>query len=249
MPTFLNRYAAGEHQEVWHDLVALGPAVRQDSALLADARAVANETMRRASHNLALLIPRLRAAGYQFTYEDPAAHGENTGWWGVDFPVHEPPDPTSIANLDAIERQLGPMPLSLRAYYENVGPINLIGTHPDWPDIEILDPLVIGPLPNVNDLAEELLDRQEQDADDDFTLDLAPDNYHKADISGGPAYGVEFPCPAADAKFQNEPHGVTFVDYLRVALAWAGLPGFDRLPSSDVPRSLITGMTADFVAF
>jgi hypothetical protein len=61
----LARYTAGQHEEVWADMVALGPAVR-DAAHLDDAWAVARETMRRARHNLELLIRRLDEMGYRF---------------------------------------------------------------------------------------------------------------------------------------------------------------------------------------
>jgi hypothetical protein len=65
MPTFLERYLNGECAEVWADLIGLGDKVRQKSGLL-DAEAVADETMRRAHHNLEVLIPRLAAVGYRF---------------------------------------------------------------------------------------------------------------------------------------------------------------------------------------
>lgn len=65
MPTFLERYLNGECAEVWADLIGLGGKVRRKSVLL-DAEAVANETMRRARHNLEILIPRLAAVGYRF---------------------------------------------------------------------------------------------------------------------------------------------------------------------------------------
>ncbi|MGZ3680588.1 MAG: hypothetical protein ACXWQR_18935 [Ktedonobacterales bacterium] len=65
--TFLERYVAGEHEQVWAELVALGAAVRQEP-LHADALAVARETMRRARQNVLLLIRRLREVGYRFGY-------------------------------------------------------------------------------------------------------------------------------------------------------------------------------------
>jgi hypothetical protein len=65
MPTYLERYTNGDCAEVWADLVALGTKISQKS-VLPDAEAVANETMRRARHNLEILIPRLAQAGYSF---------------------------------------------------------------------------------------------------------------------------------------------------------------------------------------
>jgi len=65
MATFLERYLNGQSAEVWSDLVALGDQVRKEP-VLSEAQAVANETMRRARHNLEVLIPRLANAGYRF---------------------------------------------------------------------------------------------------------------------------------------------------------------------------------------
>jgi hypothetical protein len=64
-PSYLDRYRAGEQTEVWAELVALGPAVRQEP-LLSDALAIARETMHRVRENTERLIPRLEHTHYQF---------------------------------------------------------------------------------------------------------------------------------------------------------------------------------------
>src|SRR5262249_17433287 len=56
---------AGEYAAVWDDLVALGPRVRQ-TRYLADATAVAADTMRRARQNVDLLLKRLDEMEYRF---------------------------------------------------------------------------------------------------------------------------------------------------------------------------------------
>jgi hypothetical protein len=56
-PSYLDRYRAGEQTEAWAELVALGPAVRQEP-LVSDALAVARETMHRVRENIERLIPR-----------------------------------------------------------------------------------------------------------------------------------------------------------------------------------------------
>jgi len=65
MPTFLERYQAGDHTAVWADLEALGDAVRK-KRYLADAQSVANETMKRVRHNAEVVVARLESLGYQF---------------------------------------------------------------------------------------------------------------------------------------------------------------------------------------
>ncbi len=111
---FLDRYRAGEHVAVWRELAALGPAVRE-APVLDDARAVARETMRRVRHNVELLVVRLHALDFRFV--DPAQ-------------AHEPPTPALLARLDALESEAGPLPLALRAFYEEVGSVCLMGSHP-----------------------------------------------------------------------------------------------------------------------
>ena|SRR5579862_217764 len=65
MPSFLDRYRNGEHQQVWADLNSLGPGVREKE-YLDDAYAVAQETMRRARGNVETLVVRLEKLGYEF---------------------------------------------------------------------------------------------------------------------------------------------------------------------------------------
>ena len=61
----LRRYQAGEQEAVWGDMMALGTEVRK-APCAEDAWAVARETMRRARHNVELIIRRLDQLGYQF---------------------------------------------------------------------------------------------------------------------------------------------------------------------------------------
>lgn len=65
--TFLERYLKGEHEQVWAELHALGKHAR-DEPLFTDALSVARETMRRARHNIEVLVPRLQSLGYIFGY-------------------------------------------------------------------------------------------------------------------------------------------------------------------------------------
>jgi len=65
LSNYFDRYQRGERIEVWSDLIALGPAVRQEP-VYSDAVAVARETMRRAAQNTETLITRLDGIGYEF---------------------------------------------------------------------------------------------------------------------------------------------------------------------------------------
>jgi hypothetical protein len=322
MGTFFDRYRSGEYVAVWDELTALGERVR-DEAFLADAEAVAAETMRRARHNVELLITRLDARGYRFqdrvsTAEDRLSQlnvmerlAAQVEAWAHSQPgrpeihsgqmfesvramkekmaprlermaaeaaraayvprrppledpnVFTPPDeenPDLIARLE--ETTGGPLPLSLRAWYEQVGGVSLMGSDPvlnpvDFSNRDVLrqfsaltatgaraprppqrdfapDPLVIFPL-------HALLD-QFADADDEEAvqqLAIAPDDLHKANISGD-AYYLRLPDSRADFEFDDW-HHTTFVGYLRTVFRWGGFPGWERYP--DAPLDVIAELT------
>jgi hypothetical protein len=172
MPTYLDRYLAGEYEQVWDELMALGAAVREEP-LYSDARAVTRETMRRVRANIETLVPRWEAIGYKFGYawaeslarvlnawdheqrrqmieedglspNDPLlAEWEDPGdeilsLAGSEEPILSPPKPGVGQRLAKLERMVGHIPLSLRAWYEGVGGVNFVGTAPAgwWPPIQ-----------------------------------------------------------------------------------------------------------------
>jgi hypothetical protein len=216
MPTYLQRYNAGEREQVWDELLALGAAVR-DEPLYSDALAVARETMTRARHNVELLVARLRQNGYEFA--DP----------GDEF-IPAPSDAAS--RLDEIEAGVGLMPLSLRVWQELVGGIYLLGTHPDWARTGYAnddgypiytDPLCVDPLYEI--------ERQVEDwgylfEEGKFAFDIAPDLLYKANISGSGPIQISVPNPAIDGMVSDINYNMPFVAYLRNSFKWGGFPGF-----------------------
>lgn len=224
MASFLSRYQAGEHVQVWAELQALGEQVREEP-LYSDALAVARETMRRVRYNIELLIPRLTELGYQFG--SPGM--ETDGLVESLPPVFSPP----AANVDdliaTLERQAGPLPLALKAFYQVVGGVNLEGRDPDWlydGGMYGLDPLEVYPLDE--DLVEWCLDPDALGEDEEpYRIALAPDYYHKYGISGGAPYEIAIPNLAIDAPLLNEWHETTFVNYLRICFECGGMSGLD----------------------
>jgi hypothetical protein len=114
MPSYLERYQQGQCEQVWAELAALGGQIRQQP-LYTEALAVARETMSRARTNIELLVPRLTALGYRFAHPDRVfvAADEETRRLTAD-----------------VERRAGPLPLSLRVWFEEVGEVNFMGSHP-----------------------------------------------------------------------------------------------------------------------
>ncbi len=114
MATFVERYRDGEREQVWAELVALGKTVREEP-LFDDAWDVARETMTRARTNVELLLERLKQIGYQFERPDRV-------FW--------PAQPGVSARIDEFEQEVGPVPLSLRAWCEVVGEVAFVGIYP-----------------------------------------------------------------------------------------------------------------------
>jgi hypothetical protein len=232
MASYLERYVQGECKQVWAELVALGDHVREEP-LYSDAWAVAQETMRRVRHNFELVIPSLRGFGYVFVHDQLAddiqlsVRGQN--WIEGNPPLRTEPPSDIVAQLDAFEREIGPLPLSLRAFYQEVGGVNFVGW---YQDMEGFDPVFVY-----------LFDRELVDVDEQpktssaevqpikeerYSIVVSPDFYHKMDASGGDPYTMRLPNAAADALLLDERHDTTFVDYLRICCFYVGLPDLEE---------------------
>ena len=232
--------------------------------------------MRRARHNIEILIPRLHELGYHFTYPKPL----------------DPPARNTAERIREFEGILkGPLPLSLQAWWQEVGRVSLLGGHPQLnPPVSgedvLPDPLDFAPvdyaLTSVGDWLEdrddqipvlapptrdweagvkiwrdqlqqsgmadleidsllaksigqfEAQDRErekqiaaaaESPVDTRFPFDFAPDELHKANISGA-TYDVMLPDSAADFRLRGAKGYPWFVTYLRRSFAWGGFPGW-----------------------
>jgi hypothetical protein len=224
LPLF-DGYVAGEHDTVWAELIALGDGVRSDPHA-ADALAVAYETMRRVDLNVRTVVERLRALDFRFGPPPSAARRVMSLFRREQqqAAVHVAPGPRARAVRLRIEKRTGPLPLSIRAFFEVVGAVDLTGHHPILapPDGTVAeDPLVVY---GVTD-AWEQVDSAEEDEIDEIVL--APDDLHKAGTSGGDPYSIAVPDRRADGELLNERHGLLFVPYLRLCFRFGGFPGYE----------------------
>jgi hypothetical protein len=243
---WLSRYVAGEHEVVWAEMVAVGASIVDRADLLREAEAVADETMRRVRQNIDVLEGRLRAAGYRF------AADEDENW---PHQTRAQPAADALKIIEAVEAMIGGrFPISIRSFIVNVGWVDFNGELPGWSP-QYVDGLQV--LTSLDDLGELLLDMIEQgyyDADEPQAgkahLELSADHLHKADISGGPPYGVAVPDASADGAWLYDSlhpdHG--FVGYLREVIADGGLPGWRRAPG-DTPPPLLDHLVADLLPF
>lgn len=159
--SLLKRYQAGEYEEVWAEMTALGARIRQRE-YFDDASAVARETMRRARQNIETIVRRLDKLDYAFFsrhYTVGAAAAPAKASPGIklgpmkqvlqgledlrqagmaavagdhlkDKNVFMPPGERDSAIIAEMESNGIILPLSLRAWIEEVGRVDLTGSHP-----------------------------------------------------------------------------------------------------------------------
>lgn len=231
MTSYVQRYQQGEYEQVWDELLALGSRVRE-APQFSEALAVAYATMERVRRNLDLLIPRLHNLGYVFGFV-PHPEEDMDDLEIAYPPVFTPPDAMMRERISRLEQVVGFLPLSVRAFYEVVGGVNLIGRHPHWEPYD-RDALM------VDVLNEDLLEDCCNEYDEEracWYLSIAPDHYFKDGVGGDGPYEIALPNAAVDAPLLLEWHETTFINYLRIALQWGGFPGFARIlepPTKDL---------------
>ena len=194
LPLF-DRYVAGEHIEAWEALRALGPEVRRDPHA-ADALAVAYETMQRVERNVRTIVTRLGTLGYRFTTPDGTRRAPDS--------AHRPPGRAVRRHFARLEKATGMLPISLRVFLEVVGSVDLVGEfgRDRGDDAAIAsDPLVVVPL-------DDLLAQVDAWDEREDSVIVAPDDLHKAGVSGGDPYEIGVPDEAADGVLLNERHGL-----------------------------------------
>ncbi|GHO49495.1 hypothetical protein [Ktedonospora formicarum] len=172
--------------------------------------------------------------------------------------------------VDEIERTIGPVPLSVRAWYEIVGAVNFFGYHPQWDEIALsFDPLLpilrksrwssslmreCDPL-QVRPLDENVLLRmqKQRSSDKPFCIFEFADDRVEKDYghSAGTPYAFSFPDEHADQVLAplryGDMEGPTFVEYLRFSLKWAGFPVLaDWRPQ---PKEDLEFLTRDLLPF
>jgi hypothetical protein len=145
---------------------------------------------------------------------------------------HQPfmPPPADVAKqVGRIERKGIVLPLSLAAWAEVVGSVDLTGAHPALCLVEdeegfpnqYADPLIVH-LP-LDELAEPASDPAAG-----IECRISPDEEGKAGYADCEFYTVRIPDLRADTMLQGERHNTTFVNYLRLAFRWGGFPGWEQ---------------------
>jgi hypothetical protein len=232
MPDFYTRYQQGFYTEVYDELLLMGKQVFE-SRLYEDALQVMQEIMKRVSNNIELLIPRLHSLGYIF---------RKGGFWEnvsiekqvqleKEYPLFQLPTAETLEQVAALEQLTGPLPLSLKCFFEEVGCVNFIGLFPTNERQYgcVMDPLCI----NSVEIALQMVTGLKQTNLGDLwaeepLLMLTGDSFHKYGYSGSGSYTMRLPSISIDTFLLDEPHNTTFVNYLRICMRWGGFPGFEK---------------------
>jgi hypothetical protein len=166
------------------------------------------------------------------------------------------PEPGTAKNFSVLEKVTkGPLPLSIRTWYQHVGYVSFAGSHPvlNPAGSATADPLVVRPaaeivmgvpIPgddtevSVAEIMEELERARENGKK---VLTISESDRSKAGLQGGKQCKIWLPDPSADVELRNLWRPITFVAYLRSAFEWGGFPGWERDPSP--PRDLIARLT------
>jgi uncharacterized protein DUF6745 len=225
LPLF-DRYNSGRHRQVWREIVALGPDVRNEP-LAADALAVAYEVMHRVEANVRTVLERLHTLGYRFRSGLPAAKAAAASAHShqpadqIRPGAHLPPGPKVWEQIQRLEKHAGLLPLSLRAFYDVVGAVDFTGSHPRLSHSRPLHVLS----------AEQVLAKMEgaSGAPRQAIL-ISPGTGDQG------AYRIAVPNPGADGELLDEPHGLLFVDYLRLCFRFGGFPAAGAVASVPPPE-------------
>jgi len=227
--TFYDRYLNGQKEQVYKEIYALG----QDAFLpdfLPDIEKVLTETFQRVAYNLDIIYKELQEINYLFK-TNPQSNYEK--------PLHKPLADTEflIQQLDNAVKPFGYVPLSMKYFYKIVGGVNFVWDYETNEDFmwDMADPIQIASLDAVGEtVIEEYWEEDVQQYVDDENfgnafLDLAADDLHKDNVSGGQAYAIQITKePSIDSNFMNEPNDTTFINYLRICFENCGFPGITR---------------------
>ncbi|MBS1158585.1 MAG: hypothetical protein H6R15_1004 [Proteobacteria bacterium] len=158
------------------------------------------------------LIERLRSSGYVFDRPEEVFPG---------------PDLGAADAIQKIESAIGKLPLALKLFWQRVGSVDLSGSHPEWEASGYEDQLIVFPSAYaLYELEEYLADQEErQRYNSPYVVPIAPDYYHKANVSGGPPYSISLPAVADNPPLNETPIPETFIEHIERALRFGGFPG------------------------
>jgi hypothetical protein len=238
-------------ESVWKQQMNWAFYVSQDYRLTdvqfkQDALSTACKVMRHARRVIEIIIDRLKSRGYEFV--EPKR-------------VHIKPSPDVADWAAEFEAEGIYLPISFQAWLQEIGTINLMGTDKSWrccgyhglenKEVWYTDPLVVEV--DKEYIYSEFENWRYQTSEEGFEeigpfcIPFAPDDLHKANISGGAPYEIHSDKPIVDPLVLNERHGFSFFAYVRHACSWGGFPGFEII--DDAPIRFLAEMQEGLESF
>ncbi len=223
---FYKRYLDGETIAVYDEIAQLDYNVLSKKEK-EDIHKVLTETFERVSFNLSVIYDELLRINYLFKTECT---------FHFQKPIHRPLKDTDLLleKLNIAVASFGCIPLSLQYFYKLVGGVNFV-----W-DFETsekflwdrADPIQIYSLDSVVEIVtgkywkEEIQEYVNDESVGYAFIELSPDDLHKDNVSGGPAYAIKISkTQTVDSDFVNDPNETSFINYLRICCEHCGFPG------------------------
>lgn len=160
------------------------------------------------------IVSNLRELGYTFSHPNEVL-----------------PGPVPLSKIRKLETITGSLPTMLIDFYSTIGSINLTGQHPDWDNDLYPDPLYFSSFDYFLERAEAYAnDSHEMDWYQEcyggFALEISPDYYHKANVSGGESYHIVLP-NKDDPVIRGMEEQIKLSDYLKKVVSFGGFPGLE----------------------
>lgn len=222
----------GEEEQVWREIMSSKSSNQEIVSLIID------EMINRFCYNLEVITTELKKHGYVFTGFDygqplPCAYA-------LPFLEAQEDSKQKKKELTKSFKDYGVFPIVFVKLMQALHNIDFLGYFPEWskPSI-LLDQLLLFPIEliiplNSNDI--------HKDKDGRYTVIFSFDEFTKEKISGGVGYGIYLSenteIDSLVSFFGKEP--ITFVEYLRLCIKWAGFPGLEWAESGDIPDKILT---------
>ena len=167
-----------------------------------------------------------------------------------DKSVFQAPRNKDAALIKRLEKRGVHLPMSLRAWIEDVGSVNLTGSHPRlcfWEDETFpgvhADPLMVSvDTAEIEARTDEIISGEGRSLDIVVGWDArAKSRLTVEDVELDCGYSVMIPTAAADAILVGRTPATSFVEYLRLSFRWGGFPGWEWQESP--PREDIEFLT------
>jgi len=115
MTSYIHQYLEGQCEQVWNDIQHLPVLDYEDT--YQDVLDVVQETTARSAYNINLIVNRLKAVNYVFAQPSHIIALSKS---------------KALSEIMDMELGVGPIPLTVKAWYKTFSYVNISGSHPSW---------------------------------------------------------------------------------------------------------------------